>query len=383
MDKRSVKRRIFKSNAKMILVMLVLFLLINLCFLGGYFESVEHKLTNQAGEAVDGEALEQLLGDWTIRRNEFLMLFLIDGVICITLLFVISRFFTKRLAREVMEPLRLLSEGAMRIQNNEWTEEIVYMGDQEFEAVCASFNDMQKHLLEEREKNRKYEKARTDMIAGISHDLRTPLTAIRGTIKGLLDGIAITPEQQKRFLEIAYRRAGDMDVLLNQLFYLSRLESGNMPMALQTVKIQTFVKNYGKEKQLFTEDGTIEIRVDTNDVEAAVWADPEQLARVLDNLWENSRKYAGVTPLKIDIRLSRRNGRILLRFSDNGKGVAQEKLPFVFEEFYRADEARSQKDGNGLGLYIVKYLMEKMDGNAWANNENGFAVYLELQEVNG
>lgn len=85
----------------------------------------------------------------------------------------------------------------------------------------------------EKEKNYKYEKARTDMIAGISHDLRTPLTAVRGTIKGLMDGVASTPERQNRFLKTAYRRTGDMDVLLNQLFYLSKLETGNMPLNLK------------------------------------------------------------------------------------------------------------------------------------------------------
>lgn len=92
---------------------------------------------------------------------------------------------------------------------------------------------MQKHILMEKEKNYKYEKARTDMIAGISHDLRTPLTAVRGTIKGLMDGVASTPERQNRFLKTAYRRTGDMDVLLNQLFYLSKLETGNMPLNLK------------------------------------------------------------------------------------------------------------------------------------------------------
>ena len=96
------------------------------------------------------------------------------------------------------------------------------MGDAEFEDVCITFNHMQEHILREQEKNRKYEKARTDMIAGISHDLRTPLTAIRGTIKGLMDGIAATPEMQEKFLQAAYRRTGDMDGLLNQLFYVSK-----------------------------------------------------------------------------------------------------------------------------------------------------------------
>ncbi len=131
---------------------------------------------------------------------------------------IISQIFTKNLTNHIMEPLDALSEGAKRIKGNDLSQDITYTGDIEFEDVCDTFNDMQKHILEEQEKNRKYENARTDMIAGISHDLRTPLTAIRGTIKGLMDGIASSPEKQNQFLQAAYRRTGDMDMLLNQLF---------------------------------------------------------------------------------------------------------------------------------------------------------------------
>ena len=79
------------------------------------------------------------------------------------------------------------------------------------------------------------------MVAGISHDLRTPLTAVRGTIKGLMDGIASSPEQQKLFLETAYRRTGDMDALLQRLFYFSKMETGNMPLHMEKVNLAEFV----------------------------------------------------------------------------------------------------------------------------------------------
>lgn len=148
-----------------------------------------------------------------------------------------------------MEPLDLLAQGADRIRHNDLTTEIRYVGDAEFEDVCITFNHMQEHILREQEKNRKYEKARTDMIAGISHDLRTPLTAIRGTIKGLMDGIAATPEMQEKFLQAAYRRTGDMDGLLNQLFYVSKIETGNMPLSVQKIEIADFIRNYVNGKQ--------------------------------------------------------------------------------------------------------------------------------------
>lgn len=235
MEKKTVKRRIFILNTIMVLVTLFVFLIINAIVIKIYSESIEQefKAYLEPKQVVDEEGLEEIISDFTIRRNGFIVLFLADGILCIAVLVVISQFFTRNLVKHIMKPLELLSDGAKRMKSNDLTQEISYSGDVEFKKVCHTFNDMQKHILMEKEKNYKYEKARTDMIAGISHDLRTPLTAVRGTIKGLMDGVASTPERQNRFLKTAYRRTGDMDVLLNQLFYLSKLETGNMPLNLK------------------------------------------------------------------------------------------------------------------------------------------------------
>lgn len=141
-----------------------------------------------------------------------------------------------------MEPLDALDEGARRVQENNLSQDILYVGDAEFEKVCTTFNNMQDHILAEQKKNHRYEHARTDMIAGISHDLRTPLTAIKGSIKAMMDGVAATPAMQEKFLKAAYRRTGEMDVLLNQLFYLSKLETGNMPLDIREINL-TFLQD--------------------------------------------------------------------------------------------------------------------------------------------
>lgn len=93
------------------------------------------------------------------------------------------------------------------------------------ERVCDTFNTMQQHLGEEIEKSQKYEKARTEMGPGISHDLRTPLTSVKGYIKGMLDGVANTPEKQRQYLEISYRKSCDMEKLLQKQFFFSKLET--------------------------------------------------------------------------------------------------------------------------------------------------------------
>lgn len=380
MGKKTVRKRIFVSNALMVMVTLWILLMTNAFVIKAYSEFIEHELEDAMWNVTDEEDLEELIEGFTIRRNEFIILFLADGVFCIAVLVIVSQFFTGKLVKHIMEPLDALSDGAERIRKNDLTQDVAYAGDTEFENVCRTFNEMRGSILEEQEKNRKYEKARTDMIAGISHDLRTPLTVIRGTIKGLLDGVAFTPERQEKFLDTAYRRTGDMDLLLNQLFYISKLETGNMPIDFRTIEISDFIRNYVKGKRELPENEQVEITADVKEVTGLVSVDPEQLQRIFDNLLENSRKYGGVTPLRIKISLGKKNGWFQICFSDNGAGVSEEKLPYIFDEFYRGDESRNRKEGNGLGLYIVRYLAEAMGGSVHAESTDGFAIYLELRE---
>lgn len=378
MNKNTVKRRIFISNTLMILVTLGIFLIVNLGIIKVYSESIEHEFEDTAVEFMGDDGLEEMLETWTIKRNEFIILFMADGILCILALVGVSQAFTRNLSRHILEPLDALNDGAERVQNNNLTEDILYVGDVEFEKVCTTFNKMQGHILAEQEKNHRYEKARTDMIAGISHDLRTPLTAIKGTIKALMDGIASTPEKQQKFLNAAYRRTGEMDTLLNQLFYLSKLETGNMPLSVQKINLTDFLAKYVYGKQEVLNPAQAEVRATLEECNLYTDLDPEQMQRILDNLIENSIKYSEQEPVEVEISLREQEDRLLLTVSDNGVGVPEEKLPHIFEEFYRADESRNKKEGNGLGLYIVKYLVEAMKGNVRAENRNGLVISMDF-----
>ena len=372
MSGNSVKKRIFISNTLMILVTLGLFLLVNLGVIKVYTEAIEHEFKASTEELLDDDVLEDTVKDWTVRKNEFMLFFLVDGVLCILVLVGVSQIFTRNLASYIIKPLDALNEGAQRIQKNDLSTDILYVGDAEFEQVCTAFNSMQGHLLEEQEKNRKYEKARTDMIAGISHDLRTPLTAIKGTIKALLDGIAATPEKQQKFLTAAYRRTGEMDALLNQLFYVSKLETGNMPLEIKKINLTEFIDRYVCGKQ------EVDIQAILQKRKFFVMADPEQLQRILDNLIQNSLKYSEASPVHMAISLKHNAEQVILSVGDNGVGVPEDKLPHIFEEFYRGDESRNKKEGNGLGLYIVKYLTEAMGGTVRAENREGLVITMEF-----
>ena len=168
-----------------------------------------------------------------------------------------------------------------------------YDGQDEFTAVCAAFEHMQQHLLQEREKNAAYERARTDLVAGISHDLRTPLTSVKGYIKGLRDGVANTPAKQAQYLDIAYRKACDMDVLLQRLFYFSKLETGNLPLFPVRADLGEFVRGFVRDTAGDLEQRGGKFLVKGAPAPHLVRIDTEQMYRVLTNLTDNAVRYTG------------------------------------------------------------------------------------------
>ncbi len=304
-----------------------------------------------------------------------LLIFILD-------LGIVSNYFMRELSKRIMKPLKLLSEGADRIKEEDYSKNIPYRGDHEFEEVCASFNDMQLQTARARKQQIEYEKARTDMVAGISHDLRTPLTAIQGTLKGLIDGVAKTPEMQKKFLETAFRRSVEMNQLLDQLFYFSKIETGNMPVHLRRISWPDYLQEY-IEKRSILDEGRVQYYFHKTGDGMESDIDRKEMDRILDNLIENSKKYAKQQELVITMNLSTKGDRVYLWISDNGEGVPEDKLPYIFDIFYRADESRNETEGNGLGLHIVKYLTEAMDGNVTAKNNEGLEIRFDFPSAEG
>ncbi|WKY45111.1 HAMP domain-containing sensor histidine kinase [Eubacteriaceae bacterium ES2] len=309
----------------------------------------------------------------------FLIVFSVTGILAIAALMICSQIFTKLLIDRIMKPVRELNRAARRIKEGNFDEAILYEEEDEFGEVCQTFNSMQKNLKAELEKSEAYEKSRTEMISGISHDLRTPLTSIKASIKGILDGVASTPDKQQQYLTIAYRKANDMEGLLKKLFFISKLETGNMPFFRKHVDLGDWLEKYADEKRHENDQLTIDLEKD--DGSYNVMIDSEQMKRVFDNLLENSIKYAGVEALKITLSLKQQADKIKIRFSDNGLGLEETKIPHVFEQFYRGDESRNTKnEGSGLGLYVCKYIVEQHGGVIMAENNDGFTVCIELPE---
>lgn len=328
--------------------------------------------------AVKGREEEWWMGPIKQSGNVLFYALLTVAVMSTASFLLLSSVFTRRFLRKIMDPVEALEKGAERIREGNLKEPVEYQGDEEFEQLCQTFNDMQRSMLEEQARWARDEQARTDMITGISHDLRTPLTSVQGYIKGILDGVADTEEKQKRYLRTAYESTREMDVLLQKLFDFSRMESGQMPFHMIEGDLAELVDAWAAKREQEPERVKMLLTVRReSEVMPDIRMDIDQIRRILDNLLENSLKYAKACPVRILVRVYACGPEACLEWRDNGEGVPQEKLGHIFERFYRCDEARHEK-GSGIGLYVVKWIMEQHGGRAEAENPGGLLIRLHF-----
>ncbi len=366
----SLKKRMFRSNMMILFLALLALMLIILAVLVVFEDSFERQL--QSGNQ-----------SWQGFFFILLLALAVIGLAAIAVLLFLASFFTKRMSRMVMEPVEKLVAGARRIQDGNLEEDIEYQGEEEFENVCRTFNAMQRAMREDRSLRLKNEKARIDMVTGISHDLRTPLTSIQGYIKGVLDNVADTEEKRKLYLRTAYESTEEMNVLLQKLFDFSRLESGQMPFHMVRADLGEYTAAYAAQKEAVLDPLEIGFTLKLpRRILPEIPMDVEQVRRIFDNLLENSLKYAGTSPVQVEISLEETEDEMVLSWKDDGKGVPPEKLPHIFERFYRCDEARTEK-GSGVGLYVVSYIMERHGGRVTAENDGGLRLCLYFPKEAG
>jgi len=301
------------------------------------------------------------------------------SVLTIIILVLMGWFFSRRLIGNIMKPLELLTDGAKRVADGDMEHPIQYKGDVEFEGVCCAFNTMQENVRQNEEARKLYEQARTDMVTSISHDLRTPLTSIKGYIKGILDGVANTEEKQRQYLKIAYDTTGDMDILLQKLFVFSKIETGSMPFDFISVNLSEYMNQYVASRERQYMEKCLELRLQASLSSYEGKYDIAQMQRVFDNLIENSLHYANRQQVLVTIKYVETDEEEILIFKDNGNGIPYDKLPFIFERFYRCDESRGT-EGNGVGLYIVKYIVEAHGGYVMAENRSGLMITMHFKK---
>ncbi|WP_178019643.1 HAMP domain-containing sensor histidine kinase [uncultured Paenibacillus sp.] len=318
-------------------------------------------------------------GDGSGHTVAFAMISILIISAIVIMVILVSLYFANRIIEKIMVPLNHLCAGAQRIQEGDLSQDISCHGAEELEKVCDSFNQMQHQLKANMKKNEKYERDRNEMLAGISHDLRTPLTSIKSYVKGLQDDVAKTPDKQKEYLDVVYRKACGIESLINSLFLFSRLETDTFPYTFKSVSIQNFIVTLLDSLEYDLKKGNAVLTLNSRCTDQKVWMDGEQMTRAMTNILDNSIKHNPNQQLHITVTLFEENGHVVIRIEDDGAGVSTEQLNRLFDSFYRGDESRNTAtQGSGLGLAIAKRIVIAHGGSISAESNHGLAIIIEL-----
>lgn len=313
-----------------------------------------------------------------LKRHIFSMIALFVIVIIASIAvtnFCLSRWVT----RMILKPLDILRKGAREIADGNLDFAIDYDKPDEMGEVCREFDGMRTRLKDSVETRLRYEKYRRELIVGISHDLRTPLTSIIGYIEGLRDGIANTEEKRQRYYRAVRIRALDMEALVDSLSTFAKLETKEYKYNMEPVNMAEYIQQLINE---YAEDANRKHAIVLYNNKASnvdVALDIQETHRVFINLFENSIRYRTRenTVIRILTRNNRQNLEILV--ADDGPGVPEGSQDKIFESFYRADESRTGSgSGSGLGLAIAKQIIEGQNGTIRAYNENGLVILITL-----
>ncbi|NCD01824.1 MAG: HAMP domain-containing histidine kinase [Clostridia bacterium] len=294
-------------------------------------------------------------------------------VAALVILLAVSAMAFFWLYQSIVQPLEKLKRAAVNIKEGNLDFNVITDTEDEIGEVCTAFEEMRIKLKAQIDVSMQYEKDNKELISNISHDLKTPITAIKGYVEGIRDGVADSPEKMDKYIRTIYNKATDMDKLIDELFLYSKLDSNSMNYNFVKLNLKGYFEDCVDEISLDLESRGLEF-IYKNYVpdNVIIIADPEQLKRVINNIVGNSVKYMDRVPGRISIFIKDEPEFVQVEIHDNGKGIAKSELPHIFERCYRTDASRnSSKGGSGLGLSIAKKIIEEHGGKIWANSVEG------------
>lgn len=300
------------------------------------------------------------------------------GVSIVLILMFTGAMLTVWIYRGIINPIKKLQVATQNIKagNLDFTIETDY--HDEIGELCQNFEGMRQRLKESAEEKITSERENKVLISNISHDLKTPITAIKGYVEGIMDGVADTPEKQDKYIRTIYNKANEMDTLINELTLYSKIDANRIPYNFKRIDVADYFNDCVEEVGIELEAENIKLTyINYVDTDVQVIADPEQLRRVINNIIGNSVKYLDKEQGFISIRIRDVGDFIQVEIEDNGKGIAAKDLPYIFDRFYRTDASRnSATGGSGIGLSIVRKIVEDHGGKIWANSKDGIGTIM-------
>lgn len=291
-------------------------------------------------------------------------------LLCILIIATTTTVVTHMMVRSIERPIDALKESAENIKNGQLQFEVMGSNYDEINNLCESFDEMRRALLlaNEREADMKHE--RSLLIANISHDLKTPITAIKGYIDGIHDGIADTPEKLNKYLDTIRQKANTIENLVSNLSTFSKLELSRLEFSFEKNDLRDLVLDVLDSYRIDIEQLGIQLTTDIVCGPVMVRMDAEKMRRVFTNIIENAIKYRRHEDACLDVSLRISGGSAYVSIADNGVGIEPQELTKVFSSFYRTDTSRtSQVEGNGLGLGIAMQIVRRHGGKIWLKSD--------------
>ena len=288
------------------------------------------------------------------------------GVLAVGVLLIAFVVFgpVRRRLRHVQDATERLGQGDLRARAPEY-------GGDEVAALARSFNRMAEELATRADALQASDKARRQLLADVSHELNTPLTAMRGYLETLsMPDLANDAATRHKYLGIVMEESHRLERIIGDLLDLARLEGGGSTLLRATVEVPALFERVGKRHGREMEARSIQLVQTVAPGAETVTGDPDRIEQAIQNLAANALRH---TPDGGTITLSaaRVGAHLLLSVADIGRGIAPEHLPQIFDRFYKVDVSRKSSGGSGLGLSIVKAIVELHGGTITARNENG------------
>ena len=301
----------------------------------------------------------------------------IDFFLCVVLILLFTAvMLSVWLYQGIVSPLRKLQIAAQNIRDGNLDFVLEAESNDEIGELSRDFEEMRKRLKESAEEKLASETENRELVRNISHDLKTPITAIKGYAEGIIDGVADTPEKQEKYVRTILNKATEMTTLLNELTIYSQIDTNRIPYNFAKLNATEYFNDCAEEIGMDLENKGIRFR-SFCDVppDMDIIADPEQLSRVIHNIINNSVKYMDKSDGLISLRVRDVGDFVQVEIEDNGKGIGVHELPYIFDRFYRTDESRnSATGGSGIGLSIAKKIIEDHGGKIWATSKEGFGT---------
>ena len=362
-------------------------ILMNISVKNNYYDhgNTKYSINEEDFTSLDGDnyriiTLNPIINVGHYYRNLIVLVFITFLIV----FFVASIIVQRQNMQNIISPITNLTKDTEKLREGDLDTAITDQGYGEVRELGRAVEQLRLQLKNSIYYQEKVDDNRKFLISSISHDLKTPVTSIRGYIDGVLDGVADTDEKKEDYLLKAVEKTKMIDIMIEDLLLYSKLDLNQMPFEKGKIDIEEYMSNY-IEDNLADFEGENKSIIFENELEDVhhLLIDNEKFRRVMQNITDNAKRNIEEYTGQLKVLLRETNSSVIIEFKDNGKGIDKDDLPYVFDRFYRADTAREIKGSSGLGLAIAKQIVEGLGGRIWAISEvgEGASIIISLKKV--